>query len=76
MQSELEGPKFGYVPEHEKIQTVIHPDFLVVMLVNLVHALSEAAELQPQASFVVFTKSLQTKWTFVHRVLPNIDDVF
>ena len=44
--------------------------------VNSVHALPEAAKPQPQASFIADTKSLQAEWTFIQRVIPNIDDLF
>ena len=44
--------------------------------INSVHALSKAANLQPQASFVAFTRSLQAEWTFLQRVIAGTEVLF
>ena len=37
--------------------------------VHSVHALSKAADLQPQALFVAFTRLLQAEWTILEKVI-------
>ncbi len=44
----------------------------VTSWVALTRQLSEIAKSQPQAAFSAFTHGLQSKWTFVSRVIPNI----
>jgi hypothetical protein len=38
--------------------------------------MSKAAELQPQAAFVAFSKSLQAEWIFLQRVISGSEDLF
>ena len=38
--------------------------------------LSKVAEKQPQAAFAALTKSLQCKWQFLQRVVPNCGNYF
>ncbi len=44
----------------------------VASWVALTRQLSEIAKSQPQAAFLAFTHGLQSKWTYVSRVIPNI----
>ena len=39
--------------------------------IHSVHALSKAADLQPQALFVAFTQLLLAEWTFLQRVIAG-----
>jgi hypothetical protein len=38
--------------------------------------LAEIGDLQPQAAFTAFQKSLSAEWTFLKRVLPDTEDYF
>ena len=39
--------------------------------IHNVKTLTKAAELQPQTAYAAFTKSLQFKWTHLHRLTPS-----
>ena len=41
---------------------------------SLVSTLSEIAKSQPHAAFSALTHGLQSKWTYLSRVIPNIRD--
>ena len=40
--------------------------------VSDIHHLSHMAELQPQAAYAAFTKSLQREWIFIQQCCPNV----
>ena len=44
--------------------------------VNLIQKLATVAQHEPQAAFVAFTKSLQCEWTFIQRVMLDMQHHF
>uniref|UniRef100_A0A8D8WJ63 Reverse transcriptase domain-containing protein n=1 Tax=Cacopsylla melanoneura TaxID=428564 RepID=A0A8D8WJ63_9HEMI len=48
----------------------------VTMWISCVNQLSIAAEKSPQAAFSVMTKSLQSEWSFIQRVVENCQEEY
>ena len=44
--------------------------------IHCVEKLTKAAESQPQAALAAFTRSLQSEWVYMQRVIPNCADAF
>ena len=72
----LDGHRYigGFVGSDQAKQEWIEPQ--IQQWVEGVRLLSGAAKKYPQAAYTALSKSLQSEWTYLQRVVPGIADAF